>query len=207
MLSVHQDFCCIKAGLIINLVYPHQGLHQMGFVSCSCCGGGLVETKCPYSVKDDHPDILREKPKSFLNSHGLVMTHKYYTQVQGQLLVSQKKYCDFVVWTQKGQVVHRVYPNINFTEKLLQKLTDFYLQEFIPVLLKHLNVPGDFLQDSNVTNSSNVDNLYCYCQDKEHGKMIMCENPGCQYVWFHYECVGIHRAQRGSWYCPDCIDK
>ena len=49
--------------------------------------------------------------------------------------------------------------------------------------------------------------LYYYCQDKGHGKMIMCENPGCQYVWFHYDCVGIHCAHRGSWYCSDCIDE
>ena len=106
MLSVHQDFCCIKAGLIINLVYPHQGLHQMSFVNCSCCGGGLVETKCPYSVKDDHPDILREKPKSFLNSHGLVMSHKYYTQVQGQLLVSQKQVDILISKNQALQVLY-----------------------------------------------------------------------------------------------------
>ena len=72
------------------------------------------------------------------------MTHKYYTQVQGQLLVSQKKYCDFMVWTQKEQVFHRLYPNIDFTEKLLQKLTNFYLQDSMPVLLKHLNVRGLF---------------------------------------------------------------
>ena len=136
MLSVHQDFCCTKAGLIINSLYPHLGASSDGFVSCSC-EDGLVEIKCPYSVKDNHPNILRGKPKSFLNNHGLVMTHKYYTQVHGQLLVSQKKYCVFMVWTQKGQVVHRLYPNINFTEKLLQKLTNFYLQDSIPVLLNN----------------------------------------------------------------------
>ena len=96
-------------------------------------------------------------------------------------------------------------PNINFTEEMLQKLTNIYLQDFIPVLLKHLNVPG-FLQDSNVIRSSNLDDLYRYWQNKEHGKMIMCENPGCQYVWFHYDCVGIHCAHRGSWYCPNCVE-
>ena len=106
MMSSHQDFSCTKAGLVINPLYPHLGASPDGFVRCCCCGDGLVEIKCPLSVKDDHPDILREKPKSFLNEHGLVMTHKYYTQVQGQSLVSQKKYCDFVVWTPKGQVVH-----------------------------------------------------------------------------------------------------
>ena len=203
MMLSHQGFSCTKAGLIINPLYPHLGASPDGFVSCSCCGDGLVEIKCPYSVKDDHLDVLRVKPKTFLNEHGLVMTHKYYTQVQGQLLVSEKKYCDFVVWTLRGQVVHRLYPNTNFAEKLQHKLTSFYVQNFLPVLLKHLKVSGVF-PSSDISDSPN---LYCYCQEGEHGKMIMCENPDCQYVWFHYECVGIRRAHRGSWYCPDCVDK
>ena len=33
--------------------------------------------------------------------------------------------------------------------------------------------------------------LYCFCQQPEHGKMIVCENSSCQYVWFHYDRVGI----------------
>ena len=80
ILSSHQDFHCTKADLVINSLYPHLGASPDGLVSCSCCGDGLVEIKCPFSVKDDHLDILREKPRSFLNKHGLVMTHKYYTR-------------------------------------------------------------------------------------------------------------------------------
>ena len=96
MMLSHQGFSCTKSGLIINPLYPHLGASLDGFISCSCCGDGLVEIKCPYSVKDDHPDVLRVKPKTFLNEHGFVMTHKYYTQVQGQLLVSEKK--NVILW-------------------------------------------------------------------------------------------------------------
>ena len=54
------------------------------------------------------------------------MSHKYYTQVQGQLLVSQKKYCDFVVWTLKGQVVHRLYiPKYKFYGEAVGKIDKF----------------------------------------------------------------------------------
>ena len=106
MMLSHQGFSCTKAGLIINPLYPHLGASPNCFVNRRCCGNGLVEIKCPYSVKDDYPDVLRMKPKTFLNEHGLVMTHKYYTQVLGQLLVSEEKYWDFVVWTPRGQVVH-----------------------------------------------------------------------------------------------------
>ena len=52
MMLLHQGFSCTKAGLVINPLYPHLGASSDGFVSCSCCRDGLVEIKCPYSVKD-----------------------------------------------------------------------------------------------------------------------------------------------------------
>ena len=92
----------------------------------------------------------------------------------------------------KGTGCVRLYPNIHITEKLLHKLTSFYVQNFLPILLKHLKIPGVFQIVMFPTD------LYCYCQDKEYGKMIMCENPHYQYIWFHYDCVDIRRAHRGS---------
>jgi len=38
--------------------------------------------------------------------------------------------------------------------------------------------------------------LYCFCQVEEYGNMIMCDNPSCKYIWFHYGCVGIVRAHK-----------
>ena len=76
------------------------------------------------------------------------------------------------------------------TEKLLQKLKSFYVQNFIPVLVKCLCVPG-VLWHSDVTNSGNLDDLYCYYQDKEHGKITMREITGCHYICFHYDCIRI----------------
>ena len=61
----------------------------MAYKLCTCCGNdGLVEIKCPFSIiKNGDPNILGNK-LSFLNEHGLSMSHNYYTQVQGQLLVT-----------------------------------------------------------------------------------------------------------------------
>ena len=84
-----------------------------------------MEIKFPFTIKE-HPDTLRSKVRSFLNEYDLIKTHKYFTQIQGQLslLVTEKAYCDFVVWIPKGQVIQRFYTDISFTEKLLQKLTN-----------------------------------------------------------------------------------
>ena len=45
---------------------------------------------------------------------------------------------------------------------------------------------------------------FCLCHQGEYGKMIGCDNAECEQEWFHYECVGIRRKPRGSWYCPNC---
>ena len=82
-----------------------------GFVTCTCCGDGLVEIKCPFSVKDSHSDILKSQKGSFLNTHGLIASHKYYTQVQGQLLITEKNIV--ILWY--GHLVesqHREYIKI-----------------------------------------------------------------------------------------------
>lgn len=47
---------------------------------------------------------------------------------------------------------------------------------------------------SGVSATHDQPELYCFCQQPEHGKMTMCENSLC---------VGIKWACKGSWYCRD----
>ncbi|CAN6627378.1 chromatin modification-related protein Yng2p [Trichomonascus vanleenenianus] len=46
--------------------------------------------------------------------------------------------------------------------------------------------------------------LYCTCQQVSFGNMVACDNPDCQYEWFHYACVGLTAPPSGTWYCPTC---
>ena len=200
MSSCHQNFCCELSGLVVNPLYPHLGASPDGVISCSCCGTGLLEIKCPYNGRNAHPDNLRSSKMSFLNSQGLVKTHKYYTQVQGQLLVCEKQFCDFVVWTTRGLIVERIYIDVRFTVKLSRKLTEFYVEKLLPMILTRR-----YLDDAPEESSENEDcTTYCICQGPEYGKMISCDNPQCQQEWFHYGCVGIRRAPKGRWLCPNC---
>lgn len=48
------------------------------------------------------------------------------------------------------------------------------------------------------------DELYCFCQQVSYGAMVACDNPGCKYEWFHYDCVGLKEPPVGVWYCPEC---
>lgn len=46
---------------------------------------------------------------------------------------------------------------------------------------------------------------YCICNRPSFGEMIACEDPKCKIEWYHYSCMGIRRAPKGDWYCPDCL--
>ena len=54
-------------------------------------------------------------------------SHYYYAQVQGQMAVGERPWCDFVVFTLKGISVERIRYNQEYwKDKLLPKLTSFY---------------------------------------------------------------------------------
>ncbi|KAL1483792.1 hypothetical protein MTO96_032958 [Rhipicephalus appendiculatus] len=50
--SKHQDFECRRSGLHLSSKYPSIGATPDAMVSCSCCGNGVVELKCPYVLRD-----------------------------------------------------------------------------------------------------------------------------------------------------------
>ena len=205
----HEGFKYDPAGFVINPLYPHLGASPDGFIECKCCGRGLLEVKCPLSYKDINPQELKLMKLSCIGDSGLKKTHKYYTQVQGQLgICSSRNFCDFVVWTQKGLYVERIYKNLPFVEQLVKKLTTFYVECLLPEIMTQNILDAECSKNPQNSETlqpaqSNSD-TYCFCKKKEYGKMIQCDNPSCKFVWFHYACVGIKRAPKGNWYCFEC---
>ena len=108
----HISFKCTNAGLVVNPLFPHVGASPDGFIHCDCCGKGLVEIKCPYSAKDIHPNDLRGKPRSCLGENSVVRSHAYFTQIQGQLVITERQYCDLAVWTTEGITTERVFLDV-----------------------------------------------------------------------------------------------
>lgn len=54
----------------------------------------------------------------------------------------------------------------------------------------------------------NDDRKYCLCQKVSFGDMVACDNPECEYEWFHWSCVGLKSEPTGGeWYCPVCREK
>ena len=51
----HKNFTHSDIGLVIDEKYPYLGASPDMEVECDCCGKGLVEIKCPYSILDQVP--------------------------------------------------------------------------------------------------------------------------------------------------------
>ena len=79
---------------------------------------GLVEYKCPYSARDTTVEEACNM-KAFMatmqnNTVILKQTNRYYYQVQGQMAVCGKRWCDFVIWTPSSLSIERITFNPQF---------------------------------------------------------------------------------------------
>jgi len=98
---------------------------------------GVIEVKCPYTtrkeeVSPDHHIFLEMSNDGDLK---LKEAHQYYYQVQGQLLVTGRSFCDFVVWTFKGCERIKVPRNEAFIDLLFCDLYNFYSNYMKPAVI------------------------------------------------------------------------
>ena len=97
-------------------------------------GGGIVEVKTSLQAKDLMVEEAIIQCKSlktiFVHKNGeyqLSTRHHYYYQVQGQLHITQRKYCIFALWTPKSVINVRVEKDDAFWKnKMEEKLVWFY---------------------------------------------------------------------------------
>ena len=197
--SEHSSLSVKTTGLHIDQSFPYLGASPDGLVACDCCGEGLLEVKCPYSIQDIDPNTVNKKGFYLERSNdclSLSPTHDYFYQVQGQLAVCNRSYCDFVCWTPHGLYVERVKRDTEFYAKIKPKLDDFFVQVVLPCVLK-----------GNETRKENQDTqqvVYCYCRKGDVPPMVACDNPKCVIEWLHFRCVGLTSSPDGDWFCPDC---
>ena len=112
---------------------------------------GFLEIKCPYSSRAQTPAEACNTPGFCCNfdaSSGILLlkeTHQYYAQEQGQVAISERPWCDFVIYINKGISVAF---NVDFwNKKLLPKLTSFYDNCIAPEIVSPLHPLGLPMRD------------------------------------------------------------
>lgn len=134
-----EEYCCIQevnhypCGFIIHPDAPWLGSSPDGLVYDPKANPvfGLVEVKCP--------NLRSYVDCSYLRVSGGVLqlkqSHTYYWQVQGQLLISGLKWCDFVVYTEDDMFIQRIYRDEGVIETIKQRVDYFYFYFYLPTLM------------------------------------------------------------------------
>ena len=228
----HESFSVQSAGLLVSTKFPFLGASPDGVISCTCCGTGLLEIKCPYKYRNS--DIKSITDSNFYlqldqnHKWEVDKRHEYYCQIQGQMGIWDKPYCDFFCWTLKGSITVRVAYDHDFFEQMVVRLHHFFTKYLLPELMTQklkftMDADDDELENNDelaVVEDDELENeelaidepeLYCYCRaaEMEGLPMIACDAPDCPIEWFHFSCVGITNEPDSDeeWYCDDCKSK
>ncbi|KAJ8332033.1 hypothetical protein SKAU_G00429870 [Synaphobranchus kaupii] len=136
VLQQYAEICQVNVsacGFIVHPDAPHLGATPDGRVVDPRKDPpfGLVEVKCP-DVESitvaNHVRITGGKAQ-------LKKSHRYYTQVQGQLAVTGLAWCDFVTDTRGDITVERVWRHDAFISAMKDGLDLFFFNTFMDVYL------------------------------------------------------------------------
>ena len=168
--------------------------------------GCLNHPECPFKHRDKHPHAVSDC-KFYLkedktNSIRLQCTHEYFFQVQGQLAVCEKDYCDFVCWTPEGIHIDRILPDSDHFSVTKPLLDALFVTVLLPILLT-----GKLAQEKETSPQReelrSATQTFCWCCRGEEGRMVAYDNSHYKIIWFYFTCVCLSRKPRGKWFCAD----
>lgn len=151
----HDGLYACSSGFVISEDHPFLGASPDAAVHdpTEADQFGVVEIKCPYSCRQVTPAEACLYPKfcCALDAKGiptLRREHIYYAQIQGQMGVTKRKWCDFVIYTEKGINIERIKFDCDFWEKdLVPKLTKFFDNCLGPEIVSPVHVLGLKVRD------------------------------------------------------------
>ncbi|KAL4088881.1 hypothetical protein QTP88_023965 [Uroleucon formosanum] len=128
-----------QCGLIIDEHFPYLTASPDGLINDDF----IVEIKCPFLIKDTKTflEAINSKKLSFcrLSENGkieLKVDHSYYYQRQGQMQISKRNFCYFVVYSVNWMEIQTISFDDSFwREKMFEKLKVFYTECLLPELV------------------------------------------------------------------------
>ena len=124
------------------------GASTDGIVVCrsvdTCCVG-FLEIKCLYSINGNvtiemSPQNISEKFDNFFSEKKQMVNCNCHKTLllctsQGKLAITNKEWCDFVVFSNNEVVVDRIWADLEYWNILEEKLEEFYVHYIIPEIL------------------------------------------------------------------------
>lgn len=203
MKNTHQNFKISDVGFVISQDTPQVGASSDALINCDCCGAGCVEVKCPWRCKDSKIGLeeLSKMKDSFIKkgqdeNFYLCPKHSYYFQVQLQMYVLKRTFCDFVVWSKSFIFTQRIDFDENFIKENLNKVLKLHAEVIKPELLAR------FYTEPVVNNG---EESFCVCNRRKDEEMVSCSSNSCKIKLFHTSCVHMLDFVDGSWFCQDCV--
>lgn len=101
----------------------------------------IVEVKCPYTGRDSTVTSGKNFPFLTETPSGLKLkrNHKYYYQIQGQLFITKRARCYFIVYTFKDLFVEVIDVDTEYVQhSMLPRLQLFYEKYFRKFIVKNL---------------------------------------------------------------------
>ena len=77
----------------------------------------------------------------------------------------------------------------------VKKLNDYFFTIFFP----------EIITKRNYVCLDNKQKNYSICNKVWVEPVIACDRLNCKVEWYHYECLIVTRAPRGSWICSPCL--
>jgi len=96
----------------------------------------VLEVKCPFTERNNNIQEASQHEAFCLKRNDdelyeLKKTHVYWHQIQGQMFLTQRHFCYFVVWTTKETVVLTIKRDESWATNI-DILTDFYFLHIFP---------------------------------------------------------------------------
>ena len=170
MMEKHSNLVFCEKGLHVRAICPFLGASPDGIVSFSYHAEKLLEIKCPFKYRNIISGCEQNKDFPIDDNKEMKQNHRYYDQVQLQMLVCSKTMCDFFVYISSApeeNFLITVPCNYGLLEKLLNNLKTKFMNVILPETVSRGSEKNDR-------------RTYCICRRQSFGKMTACSNPHCK---------------------------
>ena len=125
--------------------------------------------------------------------------HEYYYQVQLQLFITEKEYCDFVVWANSDWFCERIYLDNHFIFDCISKALMFYEEAVL------IEVLGKWFSRPRQGPTEEMGESVCHCgSDKFMDTLVICQSGHCIIGTYHLSCTSLKNPPKRKWICHDC---